>query len=464
MFSPIERLTDSYKFSHHKQRPPDTTRTHFYLSARKAQPTWGSEVVFFGLQYFIKQYLVGAAVDANHELEKSRMLVNAHLGGQHFNLDGWQHINERHEGRLPVSIRAVPEGTVVPNGEVLLTIENTDPRCPWLPGHLETMLVQLWGMCTVATHSRDCKKIIRDALDLSGDIDGLPFKLHDFGMRGVPSMESAAMLGAAHLVNFQGTDTFAAIDMLRDFYGANMPGSSIPASEHSTITSWGTDGELAAFSNMLDQFPEGLVACVSDTNDIFNACRNYWGGELRDRVMRRNGTLVVRPDSGELPGTVLQVLDILGESFGTETNAKGFKVLPPQVRVIQGDGINMQSLAAILTEMLKRKWSADNIAFGSGGGLLQKFDRDTLGFAMKCSAVERGGVWHDAYKNPITDSGKRSKRGRLSLYRDDRGGLYTAPLSKATGSDALVEVFRDGELLVDHSLEDIRKRAELPWL
>lgn len=456
----VSRGTDSYKLTHHEQYPPNTSKVCSYFEARGSPAGWDDEVLFFGLQYFLKRYLAGVVVD-HAQIDRSRQLAAAHFGNTTlYNEKGWRQIVEEHGGRLPVSIRAVLEGTLVPTQNVLMTIENTDPACYWLTNWLETLLVQVWSMCTVATNSHACRNLIGKALETSGSPADLNFKLHDFGYRGVTCPEAAATAGAAHLVSFRGTDTFAAIDLLYDYYQAEaMPGFSIPASEHSTITSWGKDGELAAFRNMLDKYPDGLVECVSDSYDIFNACKNYWGGALKDRLLGRDGTLVVRPDSGELPGIVIAVLDTLGAAFGTSRNVKGYRVLPPQIRVIQGDGIDRAAVQLVLDTMLEAGWSADNIAFGSGGGLLQKFDRDTLKFAFKCSSVTVAGQQRDVFKDPVTDHGKKSKRGRLMLVRDAGGRLTTVPQDSRRTDDQLVEVFRDGVLLVDQPLADIRARA-----
>ena len=263
---------------------------------------------------------------------------------------------------------------------------------------MQTLLVQVWYPCTVATNSRAQKQIIARYLEETADnINSLPFKLHDFGFRGSTSVESAAIGGCAHLVNFAGTDTIAGLMCARKFYHSEMAGYSIPAAEHSTITSWGKDHELDAMRNMLVQFPTRHVACVSDSYDIFNACENYWGKELKDLVEKREGTLVVRPDSGDPPKMVVEVLDILGSKFGTVTNTKGYKQLPPYLRVIQGDGVNIETLEEILGAMKNAKWSAENVTFGSGGALLQVLDRDTQKCAFKCSYVviaERGVCFH----------------------------------------------------------------------
>lgn len=457
----VTRATDSYKATHWLQYPPGTTNIYSYFESRGKPDSWADYVVFFGLQYFLKQYFVGSVV-TQEGIEKAISRWGIHFGNELFNAKGWQYILDRHNGKLPVSICAVPEGSVVPTSMPLITIENTDPNCHWLTNWLETVLVESWYPCTIATNSRGCKELLAAALEKSGDLTGLPFKLHDFGFRGVTCPEQAALGGAAHLVNFQGTDTFIACDMLMDLYSATMPGNSIAASEHSTITSWGKENELEAFRNMLHQYPQGLVACVSDSYDIMNAVNVYWGKELRDRIISRDGTLVVRPDSGEPVSTVLQVIEGLGNAFGTQTNEKGYKVLPPQIRMIQGDGIDRQMLGNIIENLLKHKWSIDNIAFGSGGGLLQQFNRDTLQFAFKCSWAKGHDYERDVYKDPVTSSAKKSKRGRLALVRDEKVGYRCLPEKMVPWCEnRLVEVFRDGDLLIDQNLEDIRKRAEL---
>ena len=450
--SNIITLTDSYKVSHFKQYPKKTTKVYSYFESRGGA---FDNVVFFGLQYYLKKYLCGQVVTAA-KIDQAEDRFSRHFTHPLFNKAGWEHILNKHNGCLPISIKAQPEGLVVPNRNVMMTIENTDPECYWLTNYLETLLVQVWYGCTVATQSREMKKVILGYLNETGDPAGIDFKLHDFGFRGVSSVETAGVGGLAHLINFMGTDTFAGIDLGIDYYDAEMPGFSIPAAEHSTMTSWGCENEVDAYRNMLESYPEGLVAVVSDSYDIFNACRHIWGGVLKDEVMQRDGTLVIRPDSGDPPTVVVKILNILGEQFGAPENDKGYKVLDPHVRIIQGDGIDFAMLGKILSAMQDAFWSADNIAFGSGGGLLQKLNRDTLKFAFKCSSATVDGEEVDVYKDPVTDAGKGSKRGRLALKYHD--GEFST-VEEDGDQDCLWEVFRDGELLQDQKFEDIRKRA-----
>lgn len=456
--SNIITMTDSYKVSHAVQYPPKTEKIYSYLESRGGSDS-SDETCFFGLQYIVKRYLEGQVV-TQEKIDYAAERFEAHFGNNKvFQRNRWEYILNKHNGKLPVSIYAVPEGTVVPTHNVLMAIENADPECFWITNYLETLLQQVWAPLTVCTYSRDCKMLILKYLKRTGDPSLIQFKLHDFGFRGVSSVESSAILGAAHLVNFMGTDTFSANELLNEYYHEPMAGFSIPAAEHSTITSWGRENEVEAFKNMLEQYPTGLVAVVSDSYNIYEACEKLWGLSLRNKVLERDGTLVIRPDSGEPPYVVCKVLDILGNKFGYTTNEKGFKVLDPHVRVIQGDGINKQMLDNILFRMQTHGWSADNIAFGSGGALLQKHNRDTYKISIKCSHAVIDGKKVEVYKNPVDDPGKVSKKGRLALIKRD--GIYITVGEDTVSAEEnhLIEIFRNGELLVDQNLSEIRQRA-----
>lgn len=453
-------LTDSYKFSHYKQYPPKTQHVYSYFESRGGKYP---ETVFFGLQYLLMGYLRGVVVTPEG-IDAADAFVSKHVGPGVFNRAGWDYILKVHGGKLPVRIKAVPEGSVVPVSNVLMTIENTDPACYWLTNYLETLLVQTWYPSTVATQSREIKKNILKYLQLTGDPKGIDFKLHDFGFRGVSSTESAALGGAAHLLNFMGTDTVIGIMLAQDYYKAGMVGFSIPAAEHSTMTAWGQDGEVDAMRNMLTQYPTGLVACVSDSYDIFRACSEIWGEKLKDRVLAREGCLVVRPDSGDPSSVVSLVLQILGDKLGATLNDKGYKVLNPHVRVIQGDGVCEEEINRILSRMKYEGWSADNIAFGMGGALLQKLHRDTQKFAFKCSSVTVDSQEREVYKDPVTDIGKVSKRGKLALL-NIQGNYSTVKQTEVANypqmTDQLVTVFENGEVIRKWTFEECRGKAAL---
>ena len=449
--------SDSYKASHFLQYPANTTVISSYIESRGGV---FEQTLFFGLQAFIKKNLLKPFTQA--DIDEAEVILTAH--GLPFNKAGWQYILDTYKGYLPLEIQVVAEGSVVNTHNVLVQVKNTDDNCAWLSSYIETALLRaVWYPTTVATVSYGCKQVIARYLAKTADnMDGLLFKLHDFGARGASSEESAALGGMAHLVNFMGSDTLSAIIAARRYYQEPMAGFSIPAAEHSTITSWGRDGEKDAYANMLKQFSgQGkLVAVVSDSYDLWNAIDNLWGDELRDAVINSGGTLVIRPDSGDPVQIVSTTIEKLMAKFGYSVNSKGFKVLPACVRVIQGDGICLATIEAILVEMTARGLSADNIAFGMGGELLQKVNRDTQKFAMKASAVCVNGNWRDVFKDPITDSGKRSKKGRLALVKNSEGQYQTIrEQDLGQQQNQLRVVYRNGELLVNESLAEIRARV-----
>jgi nicotinamide phosphoribosyltransferase len=453
---------DSYKVSMKWQYPAGTTGVYSYIESRGGRY---DRTVFFGLQAFIKEYLLEPITQA--DIDVADEILTAH--GEPFNRAGWQYILDKHMGYLPVVIRAVPEGSVVPVRNVLATIENTDPECFWLTTWLETALLRaVWYGTTVATQSYTIKQVIIDYLEKTGDPTTIDFKLHDFGARGVSSLESAGIGGAAHLVNFMGTDTITGILFAREYYGAGIAGFSIPAAEHSTITSWGRDGEVDAYRNMLNQFakPGSILAVVSDSYDIYNAAEKLWGEELRQQVIDSGATVVIRPDSGDPVGVNRLLVEILGQKFGYTTNSKGFKVLN-NVRLIQGDGINELTVRSILGAFMAMGWSADNIAFGMGGALLQIVDRDTQKFAMKASSACINGRWVDVVKDPITDAGKKSKAGRITLWQSGRE--YFSSVEKprtwtdygvGDATEVLEEVYRNGRLVKEITFDEVRANAK----
>ncbi len=455
--------TDSYKASHWAQYPPDVASMYSYFESRGGRYR---HTVFFGLQYYLLHYLTRPITQAH--VDQAAAFFAQH--GEPFHREGWEVIVREYGGRLPVRIRAVPEGTVVPTGNVLFDIELTrpDPRVFWVVSWLETMLVRVWYPCTVATLSRFCKEKILEALARSADdpMGEIPFKLHDFGARGGSSRETIRVGGAAHLVNFLGSDTVEGIRCANLYYGAPMAGFSIPAAEHSTISMWGRTHEEDAYANLVQRYlverqvPPGtqkIAACVSDTWDVFHAVEELWcGPRLHELVRASGGKLVIRPDSGDPAEVNLKLLAILDRKVGMRTNTKGFKVLPPYFGLLQGDGVNDESLPEILHAIVSRGYSASNIAFGMGGGLLQHVNRDTLRFAFKCAAALRSGEWMDVSKAPATDLGKRSKPGHQALVHE--GGAY-ATVRGPRKDDLLVPVFEDGAVLRRHTLEEVRERA-----
>lgn len=453
-------MTDSYKCSHFKQYPPNTQYIYSYFESRGGKH---KETCFYGLQIFIKEYLSGQVI-TQEKINEAEIILKLHFGENYeFPRELWEYILIEHNGKLPIEIKAVPEGTCLPYKNVLFTMVNTDPKCFWLTNYLETILVQVWYPMTVATNSREQKKVIIKYLEKTGTPSEIDFKLHDFGYRGVSSNQTAGIGGSAHLTQFMGTDTLAGIITTIKYYNSGCTGISIPASEHSTITSWGKDREKDAFGNMLEQYPDGIVACVSDSWDIFKAIK-IWGTILKEAIMSRNGTLVIRPDSGDPVEIDLKILQELEKYFPVKVNDKGYKVLDSHVRIIQGDGIDYEMIIKILDNLEKNGWSADNIAFGSGGGLLQKMNRDTQKCAFKCSLAIIDGKEVHVYKDPITDPGKKSKKGYLTLHKNEDGTFET----KCDGnhdfeSDILVTVFNNGELVKEYNFDEIKERSKIHY-
>jgi nicotinamide phosphoribosyltransferase len=450
--------TDSYKASHWQQYYPGTEAMFSYIESRGGEYP---QTVFFGLQAIIKEYL-SQPIRREH-IEEAKELFLAH--GEPFNEAGWLHVLNQYGGYLPVRIRAVPEGLVVPVKNVLMTVESLDPQTFWLVSYLETLLLRVWYPTTVATISWHMRQTILGYLNETSEApnEHIPFKLHDFGARGVSSTESSALGGMAHLVNFMGSDTVMGLMAARRYYNEPMAGFSIPAAEHSTITSWGPTNEAKAYANMLNLFakPGAFVAIVSDSYDLFKALA-IWGTELKQQIIDSGATVIIRPDSGNPTEIVVATLMKLEHYFGAVVNQKGYKVLN-HVRVIQGDGVNPVSIEAILASMKAHGFSADNVAFGMGGGLLQQLNRDTQRFAMKCSSIRVKGQWTDVYKEPATDPSKASKRGRLTLYRHlETGALETRQVNVIKGyEDMMLTVWESGELLKEWRFDEVRARARM---
>uniref|UniRef100_Q0I1C1 Nicotinamide phosphoribosyltransferase n=1 Tax=Histophilus somni (strain 129Pt) TaxID=205914 RepID=Q0I1C1_HISS1 len=447
---------DSYKASHWLQYPKGTEYISYYIEARRES----FDVVMFGLQAFIKEYLLKPI--CQQDVDEAEIVLKAH--GLPFYRDGWQHLIHKHQGYLPLKIEAVPEGTVLPVGNVVCQITNTDPDFFWLVGYLETALLRaIWYPSTVASLSYFCKKQIRQALIKSAnDLSGLDFQLHDFGARGASSLETVALGGLAHLVNFKGTDSVSALIAAKRWYNINeMPAFSIPAAEHSTITSWGKDREINAYQNMIECFGgEGkLYSVVSDSYDLWHVLEHIWGEKLKDLVIEKGGRLIIRPDSGNPIEIICKTLEILANKFGYILNQKGYKVLPDCLRIIQGDGINAQSLPKILDAVMQKGFSAENVNFGMGGGLLQQVNRDTMSWAMKASAICINGQWQEIYKDPITSQSKRSKKGVLALVKQGSDWL-TIKQSELNGqTNQLQTVFFNGKLFIEENLTEIRLRT-----
>jgi nicotinamide phosphoribosyltransferase len=462
--------SDAYKASHFEVCPDGAEFVYSYIESRGSDRKWKKHQ-FFGLQAFRKRYLSKPITMAH--IDYAEKIITGM--GLPFNRSGWEYILTVHKGYLPLRIKAVREGTVLDTRNVLVTVVNTDPKCFWLTNYIETALLRaVWYPSTVASLSFHCKLAILRAFIKSSDEDvrpllsSLSFKLNDFGARGVSSKESAEIGGMGHLINFRGSDGIEAVAAAERYYGAVNPAGSICAAEHSTVTSWGRTNENKAYARMLERWakPGSVLAVVSDSYDLFHAVKEIWGKELKQRVIDSGATIVIRPDSGDALTIPVGVIKAAADAYGYTTNSKGYKVLPSCIRVIQGDGITEETLPIILENLLAAGFSVDNIAFGMGGGLLQILNRDTLKFAMKCSAISIGGVWYDVFKQPKTDAGKASKKGRfaLVLIEDDSEtpGLEnyrTVPYQNHGELNQLVLIYEDGKHYNEETWDEIVARS-----
>ena len=457
-------LTDSYKLTHHYLYPKGTEKIYSYLESRTGAEF--NKTIFYGLQYILKKYLVGNVVSEEKVLEAEK-LADAHIAPGIFNTDDWMYIARELDGKLPIEIKAVAEGSPVNVGNVLMTVENTDKRAYWLPNYLESLLLQVWYPSTIATLSAEVKKLCNFYLDVTGSSkDNLNFMLHDFGYRGASSTESSRLAGSAHLLSFSGTDTVPSLAIPANYYNTDeIQGFSVQATEHSVMTAMGPDGEMEQAINVVQNAHDGILSIVIDSynykNFLENACikGHALNDEINNFLNKAEGNKVVfRPDSGEPISTTIDCLEIIEKGFGTHKTDKGYKIFNENIGLLWGDGLDYQKIRDILFGIKAQGWAAENLIFGMGGGLHTAVNRDTQRNAFKCSAQLREGKWIDIFKKPL-DTSKKYKKGRLKLLVNDNFEYKTVPI-ESEGEDQLRTVFKNGELLIDDSFEDIKKRTE----
>lgn len=477
-FNPILAV-DSYKLCHAYAYPPEVRGMFSYIEAR----TGGRDILIpFGLQIWLKEFLtVPITVEHINEAESF-----AKLHGEPFNRSAWMKVVVWHRGFLPLVIRAVPEGTPVRSGNAIVTVQCDDPELFWLTSYIETALLRaVWYPTTIASLDFNTKQEMKRFYEIAGaDLGFLPFALHDFGARGVTSSEQARVGGAAHLVNFMGSDNIEGIRAANFYYSEQMAGFSVRATEHSVACSFGlsSEDEIRYINHQLTVF-EGLgniISMVGDTKDIYRFAEHLCT-TFRDRIIDLNERLgmkvVCRPDSGDALEVVPRLMRLFCSSFPTTKTSKGYIKMYPGIGILQGDGIDRMTVKTILGNVMAANYSPDNIVFGSGGGLLQKVNRDTLKFAMKASAIkvrqpakdpiyngEVRDVWVGIVKDPITDPGKKSKEGVLTLVRSRMTGqLQTArtDLGKLYGEfeDVMVTVYDKGVIMNETTLVEVRARA-----
>lgn len=442
--------TDGYKPSHAQQLPVGTKNISSYIEPRKGI----HEVVTFGIEAFCQMYLTRQITQA-HVDEAADFFARQ---GAPFDKELWERVVNEKNGYLPIRVQALPEGSVIPPSVPQVQITATDDGFAPIIGHLETSFLRgVWYPSTVATTSYHAVGIIRKWLEKTGTPELARFKLTDFGARGVSSSESAAIGGMAHLLNSDISDTMEGVYAAEKLHGAKIAFTTIPASEHSTMTSEGRENELERIENMIDTFGDGMFACVIDSYNQEKFIKDYCGILLRhkiDDLPNRGGTMVFRPDSGDPVKNPVQVINWLMDIFGYSVNGKAYKVLPDHIRVIQGDGINLKAIDKICEALEAEQISVDNIAFGMGGALLQGNDkqsmnRDTYGYAMKASEIiDANGDAKPVYKDPITDSRKASKKYRQAVIRTNDGS-YSAIREKDLGGyeNMLKDIFVDGKMV-----------------
>lgn len=470
--------TDSYKIPHWKMLPNGTTNMYSYGEARGAG-LHIPEVVFSGMQRILKKFFTKKITMS--DVVRANRFAQRHLRPGAFNFEGWKYVVQQCDGYLPISVSAIPEGTVLSPKNALYSIEATDPNCAWVVSYFEPLTLQVWYPTTVASLSYAIRKMVGEFWQETVDDDrqdGINFALHSFGYRGASSDESAGAGDAGHLLNFMGTDTMAGICVLYDYYGldeeddSSMPAFSVLATEH-TIMCSNSDAEnrndYGAFEMAVSLLEKEcamnngyvIVSAVIDTYDAFRAAK-WIGTDFAERIKNSGGRFVVRPDSGDPTVVPVQIVELLLETCGYTINSKGFKVLPDWIRVLQGDGVNYDSIKQILLTLRAKGISAENIIFGMGGALLQGPNRDTLKFAQKASAIEVNGAWKDVFKDPITDKGKTSKKGRLTVVRR-AGEIITIRKEELRDMDEelMREIFRNGVLLIDEKFTTIKARVQV---
>ncbi len=483
--NPITQI-DGYKVDHRRQYPDGTSIIFTNFTPRKTRRAQTEEVVFFGLQYFLKEYLIRQWNQDFFLKPKAEVVaaftrrINAYLGP---NAVGAQHIADLHElGYLPICIMALPEGSLAPLRVPQLIIFNTNDRFFWLTNYLETILsTTVWGPSTSATTAFYFKRLLsRYALETVGDTSFVPWQGHDFSFRGMFGFEAARMSGAAHLTSFTGTDTIPAIDFLEEYYGANceteLIGGSVAATEHSVMCAGGMEDEIGTFRRLIcDVYPSGILSIVSDSWDFWRVMTEFTVS-LKELILKRDGKVVFRPDTGD-PVLIVcgdptakegsperkGAIECLWEVFSGTISPQGYRVLDPHVGLIYGDSITMERAEAICEGLKAKGFASTNIVFGIGSYTYQYVTRDTDGYAAKATFAVVNSVDREIFKAPKTDDGtKKSAKGLTAVFKDANGRYYLK--DQATWDEVknceFKTVFINSQLENEQSLAGIRALLE----
>lgn len=464
---------DSYKNDHGRMLPQDTQYIFSTIVPRKSNK-YTSFVKAMGHQYAVKKYFTQKVEawmidEAETELQEQGFL---------FDRKRWQYILDKYDGYLPLEIRAVPEGMIVPVGVATVTLINTDPNCSWLTSYVETMFQRIcWKMTTVASISYDLYNFLdRYMFKHTGIYGQANYHLHNFGSRGADSEEADYLSGVAHLsAGFNGTDCLQANRYIKYFYNTTKAyGGSVSASEHSVMCAWSDadkrDDYLAA-AMMIDLLEDKiknkiglpLVSIVADTYDIYRFTSEYIGITLKERIIKlgsQGGKVVIRPDSGDPEEVCIDIVKLLMDKFGYTINERGYKVLPPYIRVIQGDGINNDSIRKIVQKLDDEYLSLENIIFGMGGGLTHEAGRDEFSFSMKATARFDGKVWHDLFKDPVTDVAKKSLKGHVTTYiTRDKTKIFSDRVELALSNPDIIDlmetIYKNGKVIKEYTFDEV---------
>ncbi len=475
-------FVDAYKVDHRRQYPNNTTLVYSNWTPRKSRVEGIEEVVFFGLQYFIKKYILEDFENNFFSKPKDEVCknytrrINNYLGP---NLVGIKHIEDLHDlGYIPLVIKALPEGSSVPMRVPMFTMYNTIHEFFWITNYLETIIsTTVWLPCTSATIAKKYRKILDEAAEKTSSCpEFVDWQGHDFSMRGMAGLEASMMSGAAHLLSFTGTDTIPSVGFLEEYYNANsgteLIGGSVSATEHSVMCMGTNEGEIETFRRLITEvYPSGIVSIVSDTWDLWKVLTEYMP-ELKDEILARDGKLVIRPDSGNPVDIICGkpfahdvlleeekgVIQLLWDIFGGTVNEKGYMEIDTRVGAIYGDAISHERAQQICERLEAKGFASTNVVLGIGSFSYQYNTRDTFGFAMKATYGEVNGEGREIFKDPITDDGtKKSAKGLLRVDKVDGVYKLTDQVSwEEEKGGELKEVFRDGKLLVDHTLSEIR--------
>lgn len=476
---------DSYKTSHGMMMKDGVIALESNIIARKPTP-YTTHVVMMGIQIYLQEYLdITITVDDIDEAEEE-----TRARGDYFDRPFWEHIVEVHKGRVPLHIRAIPEGTVVPVGMPLVRSMSTDPAVVVIASYIETQLQRaIQFPTTVASNARSIKQFLADTMERHAGHRFVDYHLHNFGDRSASSYESAWLAGIAHATVFNGSDCLMANRYIKHFYNTKKNYlSSVIATEHSATCS-NSDADKRDDFNMAlkmvriwekmcnDYIANGsvgvppIVSIVIDTYDAYRFVREYIGTRLKSTIEEiaakcPGAKLVMRPDSGNPETMPIEILEILADKFGTSLNEKGMRVLPSFIGVIQGDGVNEGSIRNIVVNLEKNNLSLENMVFGMGRELVHPpKGRDTYSFAMKGSAQQLAdGTWEDLFKDPITDVGKRSLRGRVTTFKCKQSGKIMAERVELAEvnhflEDMMVDVYKDGVIMNLSTFDEVRERA-----